>query len=264
MKLQIGQCMHLKRQKVGFVLKREKLSDYVFLHFINPVTIMHKNKLVSLSANCCYIATKGAALYYKADRISMFHNFVHFDTDDRGELEMLGLPLDTPFFTDLQGDITLTVERMEWSKEAGEDASLIPAADIMFEELLRKLAVEIKTKTLSSGYTYEHIFNDLRTKLYIDPSAWSVSKMAEEAHLSRSHFTVKYKALFGVTPNIDKNSAALLVASKLLLTTDHSINKIGKMVGYTRSDYFINLFKGKYGVTPGEFRRNNTFPTALG
>ncbi len=217
---------------------------------------MYKDKLVRVSANCCYIGKKDSPLLYKAEHISMLHNFVHFEIDCPEEMERLGLPFDTPFYTDMQEDITTVIEKMEWAKNA-QDAMLLPPVENLFEDMLRRLAVERKTLSLSSGYTHEHNFDTLRTQVYLDPGDWNVEKMAEYVYLSRSHFSIKYKDIFGVTPNNDINTAALLVASKLLTTTNYSVSKISKTVGYARSDYFIRLFKQKYGVTPAEYRKFN-------
>lgn len=257
MNLQIEQCMHLKRQKLGFYIEREALHTNIFLHFINPVSIMHKGKLVHVSANCCYIGTKDSYIYYKAEHISLLHNFVHFGVDDVEYLERLGLPLNTPFYTDLQEDITDSIEKMEWSKGA-HNSVILPSPDCIFEDLLHRLAVERKTNSMSLGYRQEHTFDNLRTQIYIDPGSWDVEKMAEYVHLSRSHFSIRYKEIFGVTPNADVNTAALLVACKMLSTTTMSVNKISRAVGYARSDYFIRLFKHKYGMTPIEYRKYNT------
>ena len=81
--------------------------------------------------------------------------------------------------------------------------------------------------------------------------------MAEFVHLSRAHFSVKYKDIFGVTPNADINTAALLCACKLLSTTQMSVADISRTVGFSGAAYFIKQFKVKYGMTPTEYRRFN-------
>ena len=260
MEIRIGQSMHLKRQKLGFHIEREKLPTNIFLHFINPVSLVHKGKMIRVSANCCYIGTEGTYIYYNAEHISMLHNFVHFEIDDIGYIERLGLPLNTPFYTDLQDDITDTVEKMEWSKGA-QNSVILPPAESLFDDLMHRLAIERNT-TVLSGYAQDHTFDNLRTQIYVNPGEWNVEKMAEYVHLSRSHFSIKYKELFGVTPNADINTAALLVACRMLTTTDLGVNKISSAVGYARSDYFIRLFKQKYGMTPAEYRKTNSLHTA--
>ena len=256
--LQVDQCMHLKRQKVGFAIERKPLKLNVFLHFINPITMLYNGKMMRMSANCCYIGTYGSPLYYTAEHISMLHNFVHFKIDDISKIEQLGLPLNTPFYTDLQEDITTTVERIEYAKGAGQNASVMLDPERMFEDLMRRLAHERNLGNVAiGGYTQAHTFDTLRTQLYVDPASWNVVKMAEFVHLSRAHFSVRYKDIFGVSPNADKNTAALLCACKLLSTSDMSISDIGKAVGFSGAAYFIKQFKACYNMTPAEYRRQN-------
>lgn len=253
----IDQCMHLKRQKIGFAIERDELKLNVFLHFINPVSMVYNGKLMRMSANCCYIGTYGTPLYYVAEHVSMLHNFVHFRIDDITGIERMGLPLDTPFYTDLQEDITTTVERIEWAKGA-QTLNATHNPERMFEDLLHRLAHEKKAGNVAvGGYNQVHTFDTLRTQLYVDPAAWSVEKMAEFVHLSRAHFSVKYKDIFGVTPNADINTAALLCACKLLSTTQMSVADISRTVGFSGAAYFIKQFKVKYGMTPTEYRRFN-------
>ena len=255
----IDQCMHLKRQKIGFAIERTELKLNAFLHFINPVSMMYNGKLMRMSANCCYIGTLGTPLYYVAEHISMLHNFVHFKIIDVQEIEKLGLPLNTPFYTDMQEDITTTVERMEWAIGAKGTISSAFDPSRMFEDLLIRLAQERKAGNVAvGGYNQAHTFDTLRTQLYVDPAAWNVEKMAEFVHLSRAHFSVRYKDIFGVTPNADINTAALLAACKLLTTTQLSVGDIGRSTGFSGSAYFIKQFKAKYGMTPTEYRRLNT------
>ena len=257
--IQIDQCMHLKRQKVGFFIERKQLNLNVFLHFINPVSMVYNGKLMRMSANCCYIGTYGSPLYYVAEHISMLHNFVHFKIEDINKLEQIGLPLNTPFYTDMQEDITTTVERIEWAKGAEANRKMMLDPERMFEDLMYRLAVERKSGNVAvGGYNQAHTFDTLRTQLYVDPAAWTVEKMAAFVHLSRAHFSVKYKDIFGVTPNADINTAALLSACKLLSTTPMSVGDIGKSVGFSGAAYFIKQFKAKYGMTPTEYRRHNS------
>ena len=256
--LQVDQCMHLKRQKIGFRIDRDKLAMNVFLHFINPVSMVYNGKMMRMSANCCFIGTIGSPIHYAAEHMSMLHNFVHFRISDESKLEQLGLPLNTPFYTDLQEDITTTVERMEYAKGALQRRGVMLDPESMFEDLMRRLAIERKTGNVAlGGYNQVHTFDTLRTQLYVDPAAWSVEKMAEFVHLSRAHFSVKYKDIFGVTPNADINTAALLYACKLLSTTQMSIGDVGKTVGFSGSAYFIKQFKSKYNMTPMEYRKLN-------
>lgn len=47
-------------------------------------------------------------------------------------------------------------------------------------------------------------------------------------------------------------------AAKLLVTTGHSIAKIGELCGFSSPAYFISAFRRKFGETPNEYRRRRS------
>ena len=259
MNIQIDQCMHLKKQVRGFSIKKEKLIYLIFVHFINPITISYRGEMTRMGTNSCYICTAGMPLHYVAEHHSMLHNFVHFRVDDESELEALGLPLNTPFYSDMQEQITDTIEKMEWSKSAWEPEILPPAAE-MFEQLLRRLAIEQSSARSSYGNIKRQTFEMLRTQIYVSPGSWDVEKMAEYTHLTRTYFSSVYKKFFGVSPKRDLIEASLLYAERSLLTGNASVAEIAKRAGYSEhASHFISLFKKKYGLTPEAFKEKNKF-----
>ncbi len=255
MDIQIDQCMHLKKQVRGFTIKVDKLVRCFFVHFINPITIYCGGKSVRMGTNCCFICTPGQTLHYYAEHHSMLHNFVHFKIDDPNKLSDMGLPLNTPFYTDLQEEITDTVEKMEWSKSAW-NPEIIPPADVLFETMLEKLASEQNSERSSYGNLKKPTFELLRTSIYISPGDWNVDKMAEYTHLTRTYFSKVYKDTFGVTPKADLTDAAIMYAERTLLMSDLSVTEISKRAGYSsHASHFISLFKNKYGLTPEQYRQ---------
>ena len=48
----------------------------------------------------------------------------------------------------------------------------------------------------------------------------------------------------------------LKFAERLLHNNDFSINEVAEKCGFSDYKYFIKLFKRKYGLTPGQYRRN--------
>ena len=47
-------------------------------------------------------------------------------------------------------------------------------------------------------------------------------------------------------------------AEKLLITTEHSIEKIAALSGFTSAAYFISAFRRQCGETPNEYRRRRS------
>ena len=75
------QAMHLKHQKIGFTINATSRS-YIFLHFINPISIYLNGEEINTSSNACIIYTPGSKLHYVAKKIRMMHNFFHFNISD--------------------------------------------------------------------------------------------------------------------------------------------------------------------------------------
>ena len=44
-------------------------------------------------------------------------------------------------------------------------------------------------------------------------------------------------------------------AVELITSTDYSISRVGDLVGYHDTSYFIQVFKKQMGVTPNDYKR---------
>lgn len=255
MKYEILQCMHLKRQSQGFHIKRPPYGCYIFVHFINPVDVTINGKTVRTAPNACIIYTPDAKQDYSAETIFMYHDYMHFNVDDDTAFLSKGLPMNTVFYTDMQESITRYVEYLEWARSSGQQrhiAKIQPTLDMMFNTL----ADEYRSNRVPFGQATKVTFDSLRSLVYQDPGRWNVPAMAEKAHLSRAHFSVRYREIFGVTPNEDIIRAALLRADKLLATTCMQIAEIAEECGFANPEYFIRLFKKRRGITPGQYRKS--------
>lgn len=78
-----------------------------------------------------------------------------------------------------------------------------------------------------------------------------VSDIAIAVFMSERQFYRRIKKLTGKTPNQYLQYKRMEHAKKLLeLKTFSSVKDVCLSVGYTRSDYFSNLFQEYYGVRP--------------
>lgn len=64
-----------------------------------------------------------------------------------------------------------------------------------------------------------------------------------------------FKAITGSTISSFLCKVRLEAAADLLEHSNLLVSDVGKMVGYHKTQYFIKLFKQKYGVTPQKYRR---------
>lgn len=247
------QAMHLKHQKVGFTIDAPARS-YIFLHFINPVTIYLNGQEYNTSSNACIIYTPGSHLHYTAKKVLMMHNFLHFNITDQFFFDEHNIPLNSVFYTNMQTEITDAVELIESAMVKKFD-NYVEMIDDIIKNMFNMISREQHRRISFDGFSSQTRFDNLRTLIYQNPGSWSVNTMAEYVNLSRSRFSTKYQMQFGITPNRDLTDAAMLFANKMLQTSDICIADLAYECGFTSPDYFIRLYKKVYGITPGAYRK---------
>ncbi len=84
----------------------------------------------------------------------------------------------------------------------------------------------------------------------------TLTDVAEYVNLSPSYLSRKFKAVTGLTFKEYINGIRLKQASILLLSTSDSITDIALNCGYNDSNYFKDLFKKTYGMSPRAFRKS--------
>jgi len=247
------QAMHLKHQKVGFTIDAAARS-YIFLHFINPVTIYLNGEEFNTSSNACIIYTPGSHLHYTAKKVLMMHNFLHFNIADQFFFDEHNIPLNRVFYTNMQTEITDAVELIE-SAMVKKFENYVDMIDGIIKNMFNMISKEQHRRISFDGFSSQTRFDNLRTLIYQNPGSWSVNTMAEYVNLSRSRFSTKYQMQFGITPNRDLTDAAMLFANKMVQTSDICIADLAYECGFTSPDYFIRLYKKVYGITPGAYRK---------
>lgn len=69
------------------------------------------------------------------------------------------------------------------------------------------------------------------------------------------HLCRTFRRFFNVSPTMYVNDRRLKYAAKLICETEENIASICYEVGFRSLSYFNHLFKKKYGVSPGKFRK---------
>ena len=89
-------------------------------------------------------------------------------------------------------------------------------------------------------------------------SSLDLESLADQAQLSKYHFSRKFKQLTGHSPIQHFLHLKIQHACRLLDTSAVSIKQIAGEVGYNDAYYFSRLFKQVMGVSPTEYRRKLT------
>ncbi|OXM17394.1 helix-turn-helix domain-containing protein [Paenibacillus herberti] len=87
-----------------------------------------------------------------------------------------------------------------------------------------------------------------------DPNL-SLNQISEYFQLSPSHFSALFKEVMNEKFIDYLTRIRIEAATRLLVTTNASIQDIGLQVGYVHSFSFIRVFKKWTGTTPGEYRK---------
>ncbi|MGE6663665.1 response regulator transcription factor [Paenibacillus xylanexedens] len=84
----------------------------------------------------------------------------------------------------------------------------------------------------------------------------SLDELGKVAHLHPVYFSKLFKQETGENVSNYISRKRLEKASQLLQDSELRVADIAQMVGYRKNQYFIQLFKVEYGVTPYQYRRN--------
>jgi AraC-like DNA-binding protein len=80
-------------------------------------------------------------------------------------------------------------------------------------------------------------------------------RLAELAGVSLSTFSRRFKRATGLGMEAYVQNLRVAEAKKLLRSTRHSIERVGRACGFQSTSYFIHLFKKKTGLPPEKYRK---------
>lgn len=84
----------------------------------------------------------------------------------------------------------------------------------------------------------------------------TIDDMAKLTFYSKSHFMKFFKVHMGTGFTEYLNDYRLAMATRLLKSSDESILMIAEESGFDNLSYFNRIFKRKYGVSPGSYRKS--------
>ncbi|ASA23495.1 AraC family transcriptional regulator [Paenibacillus donghaensis] len=85
---------------------------------------------------------------------------------------------------------------------------------------------------------------------------FSLSRLAEHANVSTSHFSRVFRQLTTMNVTNYINTKRIIRAKEMLLHSNVTINVISDQCGYDTPTHFYRVFKSLTGVTPNKYRKN--------
>lgn len=81
-------------------------------------------------------------------------------------------------------------------------------------------------------------------------------ELAQHLNCSLRHFWRLFRAEYGVPLQVRQQELRLLFARKLLTESDATVIAIANQCGHKHLSHFISMFRKRFGMTPGEWRRH--------
>ncbi len=137
------------------------------------------------------------------------------------------------------------VEGLEKTVTLQEMVSLFRDAVVDFRNSMDRPSLFRESKSLEKAKA--HIDRKFREPLRAD-------QLAELAGVSLSTFSRRFKRATGLGMEMYVQNLRVAEAKKLLRSTRHSVERVGRACGFKSSSYFIHLFKKKTGLSPERYR----------
>lgn len=246
---------HNGKESESFNLKRpDGTDDYLFLHFKTPVVFTIFGKKHKLTSGTCIILSPGTPHAFYPDGCKLLHDWIHFMPSENDIFSKLKIDLNAFLYPSDSSFITASVKKCELE---------LIYKDEFYKELvsseMTKMFIKLKRQLKENVLSYHtNDFKSLRIDMYRNPHKYlNTSDMAKSVNLSRSRFSVLYKELFDISPQLDHINSKISKASYLLSVGTLSLNEISEMCGYQNIYHFIRQFRQVVGVTPGQYRKNH-------
>lgn len=239
----------------GFNIVRENLDTDIFVHFLTPVTVVTKGKVIEAEPGGCIIWQKGAKQEFYSEKCELVHDWFH--AEDCGDLmDKYGLKAEKLYYPTFSKEITDIVTEIEIETVKKEEMYQ-EIANALSEKLFALMArSEYKSKVSTVGIKQRNEYINARSEIHSKyMHNWSVAEMAELVNASESRFYYIYKEIFGISPQKDLRDARLQRAKILLTRDDCSVETAAEQCGFGNQYHFIRQFKQYFGKTPGKYRK---------
>ena len=121
----------------------------------------------------------------------------------------------------------------------------------IFAELLNPQSIKSKGES-----NYEDSIQDVKNYIAENLSEkLTVQRLADESHMSTSHFSRVFKQQTGFSPYDYVLITRLNKAKYLLQKTEMSVSSIAYETGFNSESNFICFFTDNEGISPGKFRK---------
>jgi len=232
-------------------------DDYTLLLVKTEAYFERDGRILDTPPNTVILYSIHSYIHYGCRSPHYNDDWIHFDLhgEDSDLLQKLSLPLDTPFVLPYMGTLT-DYSRLVVIEKLSSHVYRENIIDSLMHTLLYSLASQYHTiPEANSNSKYYYPMNGLRMEILNAPNKkWNVSELADQIHISTSHFQHLYKVFFGISCMQDIITARIKYAKFYLRTTEMSIHSLAAFCGYDSELHFMRQFKKATDLTPSQYR----------
>ena len=238
------------KEPPGFSITNNPGEEYVFVHFITPVTISGRQ----YGEKTFVVYNKNTVRSFSSPNAPLIHDWFHA-RGLRPLVEKYGIEFNKPYTLPYSSFITEIISEIEFESKRKR-----PCYENIINSQIELLFAKISRARNETGESADNShykdFVAIRNEVMLTYNEdWSVEKMAAKMKMSASKFYELYKEIFGITPQKDLQSARIDHAKNLLTQSDCSVAEAASAVGYTNVYHFIRQFKKLCNVTPGVYSK---------
>lgn len=240
----------------NFELERLDTGDeYIFLHYLTPVTITLNGEEISAPPGSCILYAKNSHQKFISKGCSLVHDWFHLEGNLDDILSKYGFQCNRIYTVSSSREISEIIQAME-SEFLVKDIFNRELTELKIEELILKiLRSSGASRAPLISWELRQRFLEARHQISIAYNEdWTVEKMAELVHLSQSRFYKVYHDIFSVSPKKDLQLMRIEHAKTLLLQNRYTVTEVAQLTGYTNLYHFIRQFKEHCGKTPKQWK----------
>lgn len=231
--------------------------DHLFVLFQSPCIVYTATGYRQAAPGHFMLYHKSAKQEYYGTEGDFIHDYVRFNGDETW-IEMLAQRIGWNLLHTAVPDNTLeTLFQLAATEYHSLYEQRNETLTLLTRLLLTKAAEYVDHSATGAVFSKQYAeFAKLRTAVHTNPQRYSsVKTMADDLHVSTSHFQSLYQKFFHVSCWNDLIQARLEKAKSFLCETDIPIHEIALLCGYSNAEHFFRQFKQATGQTPSAYRK---------
>lgn len=218
-----------------------------------------EGKTFELSAGQGFLILPGVLTSYVADASEPWHYIYAMfrGSDSEALIRNSGLG-NGKFVFDFNLDEKMKSDLYEMYECSRSNEALGYDVTGRFLVVMSRLIKKATQSSRSNDTAKEHLS---RAVAYIEdhyPYSISVNDIATAVSIDRTYLYKLFKSHFGISPIKALNERRLTRAKELLDTSDITVSEIALSTGFYDLSHFNRVFSSKFGMTPGQYRKEKS------